>query len=913
MAFGLEVFPARGSKATDAVVTVAKGLAVNRAGHTLRLECPQTVALTRPLEKTTTVECVFADCDIQLPGGTLSLAGYYLLTIAPASKREGLAPVSGLGNAIAPCNSRYFTEGVQFRLIPLKVNPGADARRARNVAAYQCFGRPAKQPLQFLHEAFGVSPATEYGLETLVAGAKLTEHDVPLALIEWKGEAGLGVIDEWAARRPIARPNATDEWGYFAAERRLGEAIAMFLQFQDHLASFSPATAPLASVVARDHFDWLPAGGLLPVKSGQFDAKKFFQGLTVQEKCSELAFLRWLLWESFLLEPINLAAPPHVIDLITFAETKDYILFLRGEPAPCPTVTPTQPPTQVEPKPDKGQFVIRITAEKGASVIPQDIKVVVAQDTQRGTTHEARFIERGVKQVEGRSRGLAVERLGKEVVYLTELIPPGPYLIKVQARNFAVLSQSAVLPAGHTIEVRVVLRARRVPDPKKPGLKEDFLDKFGNRYRKVKLIPKPIPPEEIYAKWKDPGYIDPVPDDVLAQIEDLLGGDPELPFSTEKPRLLIDPTHQPGKLSDEPYAFVETPGGKAMPVILTPADMTLPGEVDTARAGIPELSSENFSRKLAASGLGEMDVAAAAWGNLVAETLGIAAGSAKTLLIDLNAAIPIARANMTYYPGLSEANAKTLKDSGYDDVKLANATETELVALLGANLSDADKARMKAYSARLIGYARSVAPESSWSLKETTLGLTDEQVGNLRGQNIHTQEGFRKAIDKAADKAQFAESIGVPEGKLATFTGTVEKNLHAGRTTLAPEASLASLNSLSNETAARLVAADLTSVSKLADSSSGEVARALGVSETQADAVIKEALTATLTSKAGLSQKEAEDVVATTGATKLADIAEKDVTALTLALGGDDAATTARANELRVRTEFLRFGGARRR
>src|SRR4051812_41911183 len=66
VAFGLGVSPADTSPPDGPVVSVTKGLAVNRAGQTLRLECDQRVALTRSPDPAAADACIFADCD---PGG----------------------------------------------------------------------------------------------------------------------------------------------------------------------------------------------------------------------------------------------------------------------------------------------------------------------------------------------------------------------------------------------------------------------------------------------------------------------------------------------------------------------------------------------------------------------------------------------------------------------------------------------------------------------------------------------------------------------------------------------------------------------------------------------------------------------------------------------------------------------------
>ena len=96
-------------------MAVSSGLAMNRAGQTLRLQCDQRVALTKSPDQAALDQCIFTDCDPASAGATLaSGAAYYVMTIAPASLAEGKAPVSGLGNEIALCNSADNSEGSSF-------------------------------------------------------------------------------------------------------------------------------------------------------------------------------------------------------------------------------------------------------------------------------------------------------------------------------------------------------------------------------------------------------------------------------------------------------------------------------------------------------------------------------------------------------------------------------------------------------------------------------------------------------------------------------------------------------------------------------------------------------------------------------------------------------------------------------
>jgi len=307
VAYGLEVSISPGSLTTDALVDVAAGLAVNRDGQTLRVESKQTVALVRPPDQLSTAGCVFADCQPLAAGTTLSSAGFYLLTIAPASARDGLAPASGLGNGIADCNSRYLVDGVQFRLLPLNVTQSDNPNLERNSVAYQCFGLPALGPGDFLDEAFGTGPLLVYGVEALVPSGRLTEQDVPLALVEWTTN-GLGFVDQWSVRRRLTRPDASGHWGYFAGDRRVSEGEAMFLQFQEQFATLETGTSPPQGLTADSRFQFLPPAGVLPDSDGTFWPTFLGPLGPLQETAIDASLWLRLLRESFTLEPVPVPA-----------------------------------------------------------------------------------------------------------------------------------------------------------------------------------------------------------------------------------------------------------------------------------------------------------------------------------------------------------------------------------------------------------------------------------------------------------------------------------------------------------------------------------------------------------------------------------------------------------------------------
>jgi hypothetical protein len=300
--FGLEVAPKSSADLSEGLVEVAAGLAVNAAGQTLRLKCKETVALVGQPDPSETSECLFADCAPFAAGATASAEGFYVLTIAPASTRAELAPVSGLGSRVANCNSKYYTEGVKFRLLRLLSNP--TGATARNTIAYDCLGHPNVNDV--LTFGLGSGSEADYGLENLVAAGDLTDEDLPLAIVEWKSSGELGFVDLWSVRRRITQPAAEGRLSFFTSDRRRSEAEAMMLQFQEQIRSIQAETGgPLVRAV--DRFTYLPPGGLLPTHARLAGWYEFFGQHT--DEWSRLApeRVRSILAEAIGFEPLPVA------------------------------------------------------------------------------------------------------------------------------------------------------------------------------------------------------------------------------------------------------------------------------------------------------------------------------------------------------------------------------------------------------------------------------------------------------------------------------------------------------------------------------------------------------------------------------------------------------------------------------
>ena len=341
VAFGLHVTPAPASPPEGPVVAVTAGLAVNRAGQTLRLECDQRIAITRPADPGARDACIFTDCDPAGPGATLaSGTGYYVLTIGPASRPDGKAPVSGLGNTTAICNSRYSAEGVKFSVFRLNLPPNGTPL-ARSVVGQACFGLAP----DISTDRWPGSLPAQYGWEKLMPPGFERDHNVPLAVFEWTNASTIGFVKRWPVRRRIVRRSAVEQWAYFPSERRVAEGEAMFLDFQEDLAAVG------FGGFAGDHFSFLPPGGVLPGEivwkaSGTRagfggiilpviqPAWKTFLGPLAPPFVTPIDASLWsrLLRDTFTREPVAIPAKDaRTFDIPSFAAIKVYEVPNRAE------------------------------------------------------------------------------------------------------------------------------------------------------------------------------------------------------------------------------------------------------------------------------------------------------------------------------------------------------------------------------------------------------------------------------------------------------------------------------------------------------------------------------------------------------------------------------------------------------
>jgi hypothetical protein len=348
VAYGLEVSEsAKLSTPQTPVLTVTQGLAVNPNGATLLLDSDTDISLVRPADTTTTsTTSVFKECTPMQSGVYIAGAGVYLLTVGPASATQGLAEVSGVSSAAAPCNSKYKADGVQFRLVQinLTLDELSDVNHLRNLVAYKCFG-PTDWAAN-VTDPFGTPPAG-HGLIDQLRGAKtITGCEVPLAVLYWTANDGIVFIDMWAARRPLVTLDLLNSWAPGAGRRRFAEGLAMFLQFQEQSNALVQSAANPLSVKATDYFRYLPPAGLLPIgnvaPTDGFDYLQFFSGNTYRNPVFvEGATVEHLVHNSFLYPPIDLTNAEMLwlyqirenqegFDTSTFNPPQLYMVFVNG-------------------------------------------------------------------------------------------------------------------------------------------------------------------------------------------------------------------------------------------------------------------------------------------------------------------------------------------------------------------------------------------------------------------------------------------------------------------------------------------------------------------------------------------------------------------------------------------------------
>jgi hypothetical protein len=307
---GLTLQVTAGSTAARPIVTISPGLAISRSGLALELPDETDVALARSAARPGSEPGgLFADCQPYTASEYSTGAGIYLLSIGPAEREEGLARVSGLHNADAPCNTAYAVEAVNFRLvrIALPLSELDDRDHLRNRVAYRMFA--PREVGEFERDPFG-HVLMEYGLIDQLRGTCLSNGEVPLALIGWEAGEGIVFVDHWSVRRRPTRPTQPGRFRLHASDRQLAEGEARFLQFQEQLGHLRLTGLAIETLAASSRFVYLPAAGFLPLGDEEhrgFGYREFLSGLSFRGPVHiEADHVAGLIRESFVYPPIDL-------------------------------------------------------------------------------------------------------------------------------------------------------------------------------------------------------------------------------------------------------------------------------------------------------------------------------------------------------------------------------------------------------------------------------------------------------------------------------------------------------------------------------------------------------------------------------------------------------------------------------
>ena len=337
--WGMDVSVDPSAPASQPVVLVSEGLAINRNGETVALRSGISVALTRNDSVAADDAGLFAEC---VPvERTLTNPGLYILTIAPASGLSGRAPMIELGadGVASKCASAFGVEGVRLNLVRIDLPPPASGLAAdiltavteldteiaggatlatlradpqfhlfRNMAAHLCFGTETLRKMPAL-----LNPDADFSLPfQYYRDGKLANCETPLALLYWN-RAGVAFVDTWAVRRPATLVTENRPWGPHASARRMAAGLAVFYDFADQMDSLlaSPLTDfQLSTLAAKNCFRFLPSACLIPIARIGFRGMTrttFFQQMTVRGPVFfDGARLADLLFESFRLEPVDL-------------------------------------------------------------------------------------------------------------------------------------------------------------------------------------------------------------------------------------------------------------------------------------------------------------------------------------------------------------------------------------------------------------------------------------------------------------------------------------------------------------------------------------------------------------------------------------------------------------------------------
>ena len=317
---------------------VGRGLAVNRMGDVLHLSNEVILDLTPSQPQISPQDTVFTN-ESEPRQSAKKLAAFYLLALTYSDTSPSVKQIQTKAQPMGgqSITTHYYEEKhLQFKLIALDelFHPGEqEPKKFRHRLAMACFGIGDWK--KYLAKISNVSP--EVNLVDTLRHHQLTplaNQDIPIAVLHIQAE-NIQFVDCWAVRRlcvPQVDMNSPLA-GLIATQDKSG-AIEHFLQFQEQLENIAQTKKPndLNRINARDHFDWLPAAGIIPSSVYQID--RFFSGQSIinsddlKDQPLDASTVKQLMAESCNAGPIKLET-----DAIEIYRTEwkgqRYIFFAR--------------------------------------------------------------------------------------------------------------------------------------------------------------------------------------------------------------------------------------------------------------------------------------------------------------------------------------------------------------------------------------------------------------------------------------------------------------------------------------------------------------------------------------------------------------------------------------------------------
>lgn len=782
---GLEVTRARADAqhtATAPTVTINAGVAINRLGQTLVLSA-QTDLLLDDLPATGTL-AGFTDAPSfppSRPGSPPPIdGGAYLLMLSPVREREGFVLGSNVSGSSRAYNASYYVDTVAFRLLPLGLDIDLlnDPEHLRNTIAYLCFGfvSGSTQPFQF--NPFG-SLLRSVGLLDTYRPQRLTDSDVPLAVVYLTANEGLRFIDQWSVRRRVLSATTSqflDPWEDLLSVQRLGEAEAMFLQFQHQLmemytaasATSSPlpptsppagdGTAPTATqkISATQFLRYLPPAGYLPVGANGLDLATFLGPLAPTSITAvDSGLLRSILYTSLFREPIqvvtennNQAIAP--MDVYQDPSQPHWILFARTSSA---------------------RLNVSIVAP---GFEPAQLAVKLGPQTQLTIPLQPKQFDQLVPSAQsGANEGSQVS--------------PGP-----RPRPLYIDVTDIQEPALHQVRFTLLLRGQEISPLRQRSM--------------VQVAPASTDDDAHLTEW-------------LGQWRDWLNDQfPGQNVLTVPPAIYMHPYYDAHDIADEPLAYAVF-NNLAIPLLVMLPSRRLPLLVTLAHAGIPGLGDDT-AQALAEFGFSSVDQLAGAWAQCVADATSLSLEYGRYLIQDAIAAVASIREQRRYYSGMNAETEDILQEMAIaDDVALANAD----ARVLGSQL------KSRSFAMSLIEQARKIVPASTWSLD--ALGLKPDQIAALVAQGIHSKGEFVLSVDAKAGRTKIAGLLQMTTQEVDDLHTTAIRQITTDSITQAPTTDLSLLPKVDAVIASKLASSDILTVDELAKANPEDLAQSTGLSE----------------------------------------------------------------------------------